>query len=107
MAALHLATLSNEEKLKVVEAHADSGRFDMVWRFMFGLASKHHGSRSDKVISLDDGLMDQCLVAEECYHVFWLYVMLLSKLQTLASQQKFVKVWKNLLDVFSALPLTV
>ena len=65
LAALHLATLPNEEKLKVVEAHADSSRFDMVWRFMFGLASKHHGSRSDKVISLDDGLMDQFLMAKE------------------------------------------
>ncbi len=40
LAALHLATLPNEEKMTVVEAHADSGRFDMVWRFMFG---KHHG----------------------------------------------------------------
>ncbi len=64
LAALHLATLPNEEKLKVVEANAYSGRFDMVWRFMFGLASKHHGSRSDKVISLDDGSMNQFLVAE-------------------------------------------
>ena len=64
LAALHLATLPNEEKLKVVEAHADSGRFDMVWRFMFGLASKHNGSRSDKVISFEDGLMDLFLVAE-------------------------------------------
>ncbi len=36
LAALHLATLPNEEKLKVIEAHAD--RFDMVWRFKFGLA---------------------------------------------------------------------
>ncbi|XP_064400741.1 NACHT, LRR and PYD domains-containing protein 3-like isoform X2 [Halichondria panicea] len=68
LAALHLATLSNKEKLKVVKAHSKSGRFYMVWRFMFGLASKHHGSRSDKVISLDDGLMDKCLVAEEFYH---------------------------------------
>ncbi len=76
LAALHLATLPDEEKLKVVEAtlpdeeklkvveaNAYSGRFDMVWRFMFGLASKHNGSRSDKVISLDDGLMDQFLVS--------------------------------------------
>ncbi len=64
LAALHLTTLPNEEKLKVVEAHADSGRFDMVWRFMFGLASKLNGSRSDKVISVDDSLMDQFLVAK-------------------------------------------
>ena len=65
LAALHLATLPNEEKLKVVEAHADSGRFNMIKRFMFGLASKYHGSHIDKVISLDDGLMDQFLVAKE------------------------------------------
>ncbi len=64
LAALHLATLPNEKKLKVVEAHADSGRFDMVWRFMFGLASKHNGSRSNKVTSLDDGLMDQFLIVK-------------------------------------------
>ncbi len=64
LAALHLATLPNEEKLKIVEANADSGRFDMVWRFMFGLASKYRASRSDMVISLDDGLMDQFLIAK-------------------------------------------
>ncbi len=62
LAALHLATLPNEEKLKVPEADDDSGRFDMVWRFMFGLAS--NGSRSDKVIGLDDGLMHQFLMAK-------------------------------------------
>ncbi len=65
LAALHLATLPNEEKLKVVEARAESGRFNMVWRFMFGLASKYNGSRSDKVISLDDGLMHHFLVAKD------------------------------------------
>ncbi len=65
LAALHLATLPNEEKLKVVQARASSDQFDMVWRFMFGLASRHHGSRSDKVISLDDGLMNRFLVAKE------------------------------------------
>ncbi len=64
LAALHLATLPNEEKLKVVKARARNGRFDMVWRFMFGLASKQHGSRSDKVVSLDDGFMNQFLTAE-------------------------------------------
>ena len=64
LAALHLATLPNEDKRKVVKANAYSDRFDMVWRFMFGLASKHHGSRSDKVINLDDGLMDQFMVAK-------------------------------------------
>ncbi|XP_064400854.1 NACHT, LRR and PYD domains-containing protein 3-like isoform X2 [Halichondria panicea] len=63
LAALHLATLPNEEKLKVVETNADSVRFDMVWRFMFGLASKYNGSHSDKVVSLDHGLMDQFVMA--------------------------------------------
>ena len=65
LAALHLAALPNEEKLKIVKARADSGRFDMVWRFMFGLASIHNGSCSDKVISLDDGLMDVFLMAKK------------------------------------------
>ena len=63
MAALHLATLPNDEKLKIVETNADSGRFDMVWRFMFGIASKYNGSHSDKVISLDHGLTDQFVFA--------------------------------------------
>ena len=63
LAALHLATLPNEEKLKIVETNADSGRFNMVWRFMFGLASKYNGSHSDKVISLDHGLIDQFVLA--------------------------------------------
>ena len=65
LAALHLATLPNEKKLKVFEANAVSGRFDMAWRFMFGLASKHHCSCSDKVISLEKILMDQFIVAKE------------------------------------------
>ncbi len=66
LAALHLATLPNEEKLKVVKAHARSVRFNMVWRFMFGLASKLHdrSSRSDKVISLNGSLVDQFLMAK-------------------------------------------
>ncbi len=65
MAALHLATLPNEEKLKVVEARAKSDRFDMVWRFMFGLASKHNTSCSDNVFSLEDNLMDKFLVVKK------------------------------------------
>ncbi|XP_064400738.1 NACHT, LRR and PYD domains-containing protein 3-like isoform X2 [Halichondria panicea] len=65
LAALHLATLSNQDKRKVVEAHADSDRFDMAWRFMFGLASKCRASCSDQVISLDDNLMDQFLVGKK------------------------------------------
>ena len=35
LAALHLATLPNKEKLKIVKARADSSQFDMVWRFMW------------------------------------------------------------------------
>ncbi len=65
LAALHLATLPNEEKLTSFEARVDSGRFNMVGRFMFGLASKYNGSRSDKVITLDDSLMDLFLVAKK------------------------------------------
>ncbi|XP_064399925.1 NACHT, LRR and PYD domains-containing protein 3-like isoform X2 [Halichondria panicea] len=63
MAALHLATLPNEEKLKVVKASARSVRFNMVWRFMFGLASKLY-RESDKVISFNDSLVDQFLMAK-------------------------------------------
>ena len=97
LAALHLATLPNEEKLKVVESHAKSGRFDMVWRFMFGLASKHNGSRSVKVISLDDGFMDQCLMAIQ------LKKLALCHAAFEASDPRFsTKIWKiygkNLLD---------
>ncbi len=59
LAALHIATLPNEEKLKVVQACARDGRFEMVWRFMFGLASKHNGFCCRKVISFDDCLLDK------------------------------------------------
>ena len=61
LAALHLVTLPSEEKLKVCEAHADSDRFDMVWRFMFGLGCKKEDSYSSKVICLDDEVVDQFL----------------------------------------------
>ena len=61
LAALHLVTLSNKEKLKVCEAHADSDRFAMVWRFVFGLGCKKEGSYSRKVICLDDKVVDRFL----------------------------------------------
>ncbi len=76
LAALHLATLPNKEKLKVVEAHDDSDRFDIVWRFMFGLASKYHDSCSNQVIGLDDDLMDKYMafkygdLASVCHAAF-------------------------------------
>ena len=61
LAALHLVTLPNEEKLKVCEAHAESDRFSMVWRFVFGLECQKKGSYSRKVVSLGDEVVDRFL----------------------------------------------
>ena len=59
LAALHLVTLPNEEKLKVCEAHAVSSRFAMVWRFVFGLGCNKGRSYSRKVVCLNDEVVDQ------------------------------------------------
>ena len=61
LAALHLVTLPNEEKLKVCKAHAWSSRFAMVWRFVFGLGCKKERSYSRKVVHLNDEVVDQFL----------------------------------------------
>ena len=58
LAALHLVTLPNEEKLKVCEAHARNDRFAMVWRFVFGLGCKKERSYSRKVVCLNDEVVD-------------------------------------------------
>ena len=67
LAALHLVTLPNEEKLKVCEAHAKSVRFVMLWRFMFGLGCQRESSYSRKVVCLDDKVVDRFLKATELY----------------------------------------
>ena len=59
LAALHLVTLPNEEKLKVCKANARNDRFAMVWRFVFGLGCKKEGSYSRKVVCLNDDVVDQ------------------------------------------------
>ena len=59
LAALHLVTLPNEEKLKICEAHARSDRFAMVWRFVFGLGCKKERSYSREVVCLNDEVVDQ------------------------------------------------
>ena len=59
LAALHLVTLPNEEKLKVFYVHAESDRFAMVWRFVFGLGCKKETSYSRKVVCLNDEVVDQ------------------------------------------------
>ena len=59
LAALHLVTLPNKEKLKVCEAHAVSSRLAMVWRFVFGLGCKKERSYSRKVVCLNDEVVDQ------------------------------------------------
>ena len=61
LAALHLVTLPNEEKLKVCETHADSDRFDIVWRFAFGLGCQKKSSYSGKVVCLDNDVVDRFL----------------------------------------------
>ena len=69
LAALHLVTLPNEEKLKVCEAHAESSRFDMVWRFVFGLGCKKERSYSRKVVRLNDEVVDQIFCIKNDYDV--------------------------------------
>ena len=64
LAALHLVTLPNEAKLKVWEAHVESVRFAMVWRFVFGLGCQKEGSYSRKVVCLDDEVVDQFLMTK-------------------------------------------
>ena len=59
LAALHLVTLPNEEKLKVCETHAASNRFAMVWRFVFGLGCQKEGSYSRKVVCLDSEVVNR------------------------------------------------
>ena len=70
LAALHLVTLPNEEKLKVCEAHARSSRFAMVWRFVFGLGCKKERSYSRKVVCLNDEVVDQFFGIRNNYYVF-------------------------------------
>ena len=59
LAALHLVTLPNEEKLKIFHVHAESDRFTMVWRFVFGLGCRKERSYSRKVVYLNDEVVDQ------------------------------------------------
>ena len=65
LAALHLVTLPNEDKLKACQAHAKSDRFSMVWRFMFGLGCKKEEGYSRKVVCLDDEIVDHFLSSLE------------------------------------------
>ena len=65
LAALHLVTLPNEEKLNVCEAHAGSSHFAMVWRFVFGLGCKKERSYSRKVVCLNDEVVDQFFSIKE------------------------------------------
>ena len=58
LAALHLVTLPNEEKLEVCKTHFRSVRFARVWRFMFGLGCQKEGSYSRKVVCLDDAVVN-------------------------------------------------
>ena len=61
LAALHLVTLPNEEKLKVCKTHVRSVRFAIVWRFVFGFGCQKEGSISRKVVCLDDEVVDRFL----------------------------------------------
>ena len=67
LAALHLVTLSSEEKLKVCRAYSYSNRFAIVWRFVFGLGCHKEGSYSRKVVCLDDEVVDRFLTADKLF----------------------------------------
>ena len=62
LAALHLVTLPSEEKLKVCEAHSMNDRFLMVWKFVFGLGCKKQALPSQKILSLDNKVIE-CLLS--------------------------------------------
>ena len=61
LAALHLSTLSNEKKLKIAKNHANGNRFDMVWRFVFGLGGELAVRCSKKVNVCSEGLFNHFL----------------------------------------------
>ena len=69
LAALHLVTLPNEEKLKVCEAYSENNRFATVWRFVFGLGCQKQGSYSRKVVCLNNQVVDRFLNTN-CDEVF-------------------------------------
>ncbi len=62
LAALHIVTLSHEEKEKIFTAYTRNSRFNVVWRFVLGLEGKG-GKYSKRVVSLSDILVDQILFA--------------------------------------------
>ena len=70
LAALHLVTLPNEEKVKVCKAYAVNDRFAMVWRFVFGLGCKKERSYSRKVVCLNDEVVDQFFSIKNNHDVF-------------------------------------
>ena len=61
LAALHLTTLSTEEKQSCCIAHGASFKFAVVWRFVFGLGCKKQDCFSEKVICLDDELVNHLI----------------------------------------------
>ena len=57
LAALHLATLPNNRKQRIFEGLARRNRFDMVWRFLFGLGCGKLRKCSKKIVSLDNDVV--------------------------------------------------
>lgn len=62
LAALHIVTLSHEEKEKIFTAYTRNGRFNVVWRFVLGLEGKGR-IYSKRIVSLSNILVDQMLFA--------------------------------------------
>ena len=69
LAALHLVTLPNEEKLKVWEVYARSDRFAMVWRFMFGLGCNNKSKCSKEVVYLEDEVVDKIFSKNQAHRL--------------------------------------
>ena len=59
LAALHLVTLPNEEKLKVCEAYGRNSHLYMVWRFVFGLGCNNKRKCSKEVVYLEEEVVDK------------------------------------------------
>ena len=69
LAALHLVTLPNEEKLKVFRAHARSHRFAMVWRFVYGLGCNNKSKCSKEVVYLEDEVVDKIFSKNQAHRL--------------------------------------
>ncbi len=61
LAALHVATQTPASKLKIAKMYAKNDRFEIMWRFVFGLCNKKE-VYSKNITSVDDHFLDRFLL---------------------------------------------